>query len=119
MGALLHGKTLYNASGVAADVTTLPGVLLDYLADGYFAAELIFTNNSGTSPTLDVKIQHRSGGTDTWKDFITFTQATTGSGTEMVHAVHTTMHILPQVRAYINLGGTSPNYDVKVSAWYA
>lgn len=82
---------------------------------------LVYTNNSGATPTLDAKIQHSPDGV-VWKDLLTFTQATTGSGSEDVHITPTTLGgtvIFPQLRAVSTLGGTNPNYDIDVRFYAA
>jgi hypothetical protein len=66
---------------------------------------------TGTSPTLDVKIQHSADGT-TWVDLLTFTQLTSGSAnsSEVKFASSATDYLkplLPFVRATKTVGGSS------------
>src|SRR5689334_5902824 len=46
------------------------------------AAQIVVSAASGTSPTLDAKIQHSIDGGTTWFDLITFAQKTT-TGNEL------------------------------------
>ena len=84
---------------------------------GYtFMARLTGTNNSGTTPTLDVKLQHSPDCT-TWKDLTggVFTQQTTGGPTTQDLAILTTVtYVYGCIRAVTTLGGTTPNYNVNV-----
>lgn len=79
---------------------------------------LVATNNSGTSPTLDVVIQHSpdcDGADHLWKDLITFSQVTTGSNNvEDVTPDEATLLPFACMRAKATLGGSSPDYDVEV-----
>lgn len=83
--------------------------------------QLVWTNNGGTLPTLDAKIQHSADGT-VWKDLLTFTQATTGDGSEHVHVTEATLGgtvILPLLRSVSTIAGTNPDYDVEVKFFAA
>lgn len=73
-------------------------------------AEVIVTAKSGTSPTLDVKIQ---GSTDnsTWVDVVVFKQiSAVGTYRRKVLAPYRYW------REYHTLGGTSPSFSTKI-AW--
>lgn len=74
------------------------------------AGHLHVTAKSGTSPTLDVKIQH-STNNSTWVDLITFTQKT-AIGAERIEVTGT---INRYARAIRTIGGTSPSFTAAVS----
>ena len=84
-------------------------------------AQLVVTAHAGTSPTLDVKIQHSIDGGTTWFDLITFTQVTTTDGNQYkVYAdvEGTTAQMFGDaLRAVIDVGGTSPSYTLSVSVY--
>jgi hypothetical protein len=63
---------------------------------------------SGTSPTLDVKIQESDDGS-TWRDFIVFKQIT-GKGVSYVTGKSDARYR----RAVFTVGGTSPNFTVSL-----
>lgn len=81
------------------------------------------TNNSGSTPTLDVKIQHCRSATDTatcTDTPISFTQCTTGAcyggdSVENKDVSETLVHFHPFVRVVATVGGTSsPSYELIV-----
>lgn len=78
------------------------------------AGRLTATNNSGTTPTLDAKIQYSPDGGTTWFDEIAFTQVTTGTSNQVVHVDTTVTRQYYQVRSVVTLAGTSPNYNFTV-----
>ena len=61
---------------------------------------------SGTSPTCDVKIQGSNDNGSNWSDIVSFTQVTTSASKQYKRA------LVPykQVRAVVDVGGTSPSY---------
>lgn len=80
-------------------------------ADGA-AAYLQVTAASGTTPTLDVKVQHSSDGS-TYADLITFTQVTAANAYERVAVTGTVNRYL---RVEFTIGGTSPDFTFHVAA---
>jgi hypothetical protein len=65
---------------------------------------------SGSSPTLDITIQHSSDGTN-WVNLIAFTQLVSGSASTTTHrfaaaATDYLIPLLPYVRASYTIGGT-------------
>jgi hypothetical protein len=76
------------------------------------AAYLQVTAASGTTPTLDVKVQHSSDGT-TYADLLTFTQVTAANAYERVATTGTVNRYL---RVEFTIGGTSPDFTFHVAA---
>lgn len=74
------------------------------------AGHLHVTARSGTSPTLDVKIQH-STDNSVWVDLITFAQKT-AIGAERVEVTGTVNRYLRAIRT---IGGTSPSFTAAVA----
>lgn len=86
-----------------------------------FAAELVVTAASGTTPTLDVTLQHSMDGGTTWFTMATFTQKTaTGSELKSEAEVEAaTAEVYGDcLRAIWTIGGTTPSFTfyVKVTA---
>lgn len=73
-------------------------------------AHLHVTSVSGTSPTLDVKVQESSDGS-TWADLATFGQQTS-AGSERVEVSGT---VERHLRAMWTVGGTSPEFEFAVA----
>lgn len=103
--------TLYSVAGVTATANgssfTLPAWAKAC------NARLHAVKNSGTTPTLDVKVQHSPDGS-VWFDELTFTQVTTGTSDQIQHLNTASSRQLPFVRAALTLGGTTPNFDAAV-----
>ena len=76
------------------------------------SAYLHVTAASGTTPTLDVKVQH-SADNSTWADLATFTQVTSANGYERIAATGT---VNRYIRAQFTLGGTSPDFTFHLAA---
>jgi hypothetical protein len=74
-------------------------------------------NVSGTTPTLDVKIETSPDGTN-WYQIGTFTQVTTVASKQVLTlgSGFTTQGFGNQIRANYTAGGTSPNYTVGITA---
>lgn len=89
-----------------------------------FTAIATASNNSGTSPTLDLKIQTcETATTTTCADTpMVFSQCTTGScystGSERIDINQTSVNVFPFFRVVSTLAGTSPNYNVVVKICY-
>jgi hypothetical protein len=77
------------------------------------AARLHAVNNSGTTPTLDAKVQF-SPDNSTWFDELSFTQVATGTSDQLVHIDTTVTWQYIYVRSVTTLAGTTPNYDFTV-----
>jgi len=71
---------------------------------------LYVPSQSGTTPTLDVKIQESDSAGSGFTDVPggAFAQIGAATGTYEIH-IHWTKRYL---RAYITLGGTTPNYGI-------
>lgn len=61
---------------------------------------------SGTSPTLNVKVQGSDDGGSNWTDIKSFTQVTTTAGVQYIRILCP----FKQIRAVATKGGTSPSY---------
>lgn len=74
-------------------------------------------NVSGTTPTLDVKIETSPDGTN-WYQVAAFTQVTTVASKQVITlgAGFTTQGFGNQIRANMTTGGTTPNYTVGITA---
>lgn len=72
---------------------------------------------SGTTPTADIRIEH-SPDKKNWKTLESFTQVTTSDGIQTFHIPNETTHIQRCLRAVVDLGGTSPVYNILVRAHY-
>ena len=110
--------TIYDETAVTADGNG-DGVSISPSWSGSgqtLILRLSATNNSGTTPTLDVDVQH-SPDCSTWATLAGFTQVTTGSASEDIHITSMTSGVFPCLRAVIDVGGTSPNYDINVAAY--
>lgn len=73
-------------------------------------AHLHVTAVSGSSPTLDVTVQHSSDGS-TWADLITFDQATTTDSQRKTVTGTVDQHL----RVTWTIGGTDPSFDFAVT----
>lgn len=81
------------------------------------AVTLDVTAASGTSPTLDVKLQGKDPASGEWFDIATFTQAT-GVTTETVWVGGgaDTEFLTRTFRVSYTIGGTSPSFTFSVGA---
>lgn len=80
---------------------------------GEFVAVLVADAVSGTTPTLNVRLQTSPDGGTTWVDIpsAAFTQVTTTDSNQVL--VVSNAGIL--VRAVFDVGGTTPNYNVSLT----
>lgn len=142
LSVILLASSLFEAALVNADVltrtmtlisatnrtTTVTGTIsslaavTDYRGVGGIACRAVASNDSGTSPTLDIVVQTCKDETAASCDTIcTFTQCTTGScwsDSSATIDLGTTVNVYPYVRAVATLGGTSPQYDILVELVY-
>lgn len=111
-------KTLYSNASFTSTANG-SSVCLPRLSDD-FVFYLKAINGAGSSPTLDVKVQH-SDDESNWVDLdgMSFTQATSGTSTQFKQLNSAAVHVLRCVRVVATIGGTSsPSYDVTVKAHY-
>lgn len=80
---------------------------------GYLKA----TNNGGTLPTLDAKIQY-SPDCINWFDLGTFTQVTTVASLQNFHYTSATTGMFRCVRGVATLAGTNPDYDIDIKLYH-
>lgn len=120
--------TLMSESGQTASTTGSVTGLLDFdlsqVEAQSFTGIATGTNNSGTTPTMDVVIQtcetlSASSCADTP---IAFTQCTTGScyggDGERIDLNRDAVNVFPYFRAKTTLAGTNPNYNITVRLCY-
>lgn len=86
-----------------------------------FLCELSVTAASGTTPTLDVTVQHSIDGGSTWFTLVAFTQKTTTGNelkTESEVEAATAEVYGDCIRAIWTVGGTTPSFTftVKITA---
>lgn len=88
--------------------------------DGYKNADAVIlqavvTAQSGTTPTLDIKLQDSFDSGTTWQDTgIAIPQITTTTGTFQVRS---TLPLAPLVRAVCTIGGTTPSYTFALTIY--
>lgn len=115
--ALRHCTTLLSSTNRTTDET---GSIIQFQPQNVKALSAIATasNDSGTTPTLDLKIQSCRTKTGTCVDWVSFSQCTTGScygdGIEIVDINRDTVNWFPYFRVVSDLAGTSPQYDYTV-----
>lgn len=83
-------------------------------------AQIVVTAASGTTPTLDAKIQHSIDGGTTWFDLITFTQKTAAATEFKAYAevLGTTGQIWgDMLRVSYTIGGTTPSFTFSVDVF--
>jgi hypothetical protein len=83
-------------------------------------AQIVVTAASGTTPTLDAKIQHSIDGGTTWFDLITFTQKTAVSSEFKAYAevFGTTGQVWgDMLRVSYTIGGTTPSFTFSVDVY--
>jgi hypothetical protein len=105
---------------------TTNGLAVDAAAVGgnSLSARLSVGAVSGTSPTLNVKIQASPDGSGSWVDITgaTFTQVTTANQAQTIRfqlppAASTTAPAYRYVRAVATIGGTSPSFALSVAVF--
>lgn len=103
-GVSLHAHTSETGTGTEASVDNVSS------SSNGGVASLHVTSVSGTSPTLDVTVQH-SPDDSTWADLVSFTQATAQTS-ERVTVSGT---VDRYVRESHTVGGTSPSFTYAVA----
>jgi hypothetical protein len=115
---------VYKAAGVTtsgnSSIVPFPPLDSEAKKATTFTGVIVATNNSGTTPTLDVTLQSCKDTTTAscLNTPITFTQCTTGTCREYIDLSTDLVNVFPQFRAVRTLGGTSPNYDITVELCY-
>lgn len=116
-----QGKSETLAASAARTATGTGSAVCGFGRFEKFAAELVVSAASGTTPTLDVTIQHSIDGGTTWFTLMTFTQKTsTGSELKSEAEVEAaTAEVYGDcIRAIWTIGGTTPSFTfyVKITA---
>ena len=111
-GPLLHplGAETATANGASVDLTSAAQGSSTATRPSGAVGHLHVTAASGTTPTLDVIIQHSTDNA-TWVDLITFTQVT-AAGKERIEVTGT---VNRYVRAIYTIGGTGPSFTFAVA----
>ena len=99
---------LYDSTAaVTADANGTPLFRTWLKSSGLVACLTVTGTISGTSPTLDVKIQGTNDNGSNWTDIVSFPQKTgTGAYKKYVRF----MAPYDQIRAVVDVSGTSPSY---------
>lgn len=99
-----------------AATTTVNGSSVDTL--GYNSAAVILEVGavSGTSPTLDVKIQESDNGSTGWADVsgATFTQVTASNNSQILRVEGLGTSRKRYLRSVATIAGTSPSFTLAV-----
>lgn len=107
----LRGKAVTPQASVTQTATTTGAAVA---VDGATARlELAVTAHAGTTPTLDVKLQHSKDGSTAWTDVTggAFAQVTTTNG--VTRKVFTGLDRF--IRVVATIAGTTPSYTYSVS----
>ena len=90
-----------DANGTAFDVLWMPHTPVVFCLS-------VGGTISGTSPTLDIKIQGTNDNGSNWSDIVSFTQVTTSASKQYKRVLTP----YKQIRGVIDVGGTTPSYGI-------
>jgi hypothetical protein len=110
--AVLHASAARTATGTGTAVC-------GFARYEKFIFELVVSAASGTTPTLDVVVQHSIDGGTTWHTLVAFTQKTTTGNelkTEAEVEAGTAEAYGDCFRVSYTIGGTTPSFTFKVTA---
>lgn len=115
------GKTATLHASAARTATGTGSAVCGFERYEKFTAQLVVSAASGTTPTLDVVIQHSIDGGTTWFTLMTFTQKTTTGNelkTESEVEAATAEVYGDCFRVSYTIGGTTPSFtfEVKITA---
>jgi hypothetical protein len=102
--------SLLHPIAVTADTNHTGVTIEEYENDGMVAVDLGAV--TGTTPTLDLKIQVSKDGGTTWEDALTFAQVTSGN---KVAAGYVQLNHVTHVRAVSDVGGTTPSFTMSIA----
>lgn len=88
---------------------------IDCLDYKEIAVHLNVTNVSGSSPTLDVVLEH-STDDENWETLYTFSQVTAVASAQIYIPNDTQFGFMRYVRAACTIGGSSPNFTLSIIA---
>lgn len=108
-------KALFSLRPQAATATT-NGSAVDTFGYNSAAVTLEVGAVSGTSPTLDVKIQESADGSTGWADVsgATFTQVTAANNSQIIRVEGLGTSRKRYLRAVATIAGTSPSFTLAV-----
>ncbi len=104
-------------TGVAPRTATATGNSRSFYEPGAFSKAVFLLDvsaASGTTPTLDVKVQGWNPMSEKWHDVVTFAQQTAATGT--VIAAQTANLDFQAYRALWTVGGTTPSFTFTLAA---
>lgn len=99
-------------------------VAQDYVSDTYRVRELhhkfvgvVKTENTDNNTKVNAKIQHSFNGTD-WFDLIDFGTINGSDTSRIVYLSESNIHVLPYLRGYITMSGSTVLSDVTLHLFY-
>lgn len=101
--------TLLHPQEVTADTNHTAVEIEEQEIDGMVVADLGAV--TGTTPTLDLKVQTSKDGGTTWDDALVFDQVTAG---DKVAAGKLHLNLVTHVRAVSDVGGTTPSFTMSI-----
>lgn len=112
-GPALFGQSLDDYATITADAN---GAAIDggAASSNGGVAHLHVTAVDGTTPTLDVTIEHSVNGSTGWNTLVTFAQVTTSPAAERV-AVAAGTTVRRYLRVVYDVDGTTPSYNLAVA----
>ena len=111
------GVSVLSLFDPAAHTATVNGSAVDILDyEGHAAAILQSAAGTGTTPTLDVKLQDSADGSTDWQDVsgAAFTQVTDAAAAAEVIKFNAS-DVRRYVRAVATIGGSTPSFTCAVS----
>ena len=111
------GVSVLSLFDPAARTATVNGSAVDILDyEGFAAAILQSAAGTGTTPTLDVKLQDSADGSTGWADITgaAFTQVTNATASRQIVKFNASA-VSRYIRAVATVGGTTPSFTCAVS----
>lgn len=111
------GKTSTLHASAARTATGVGSAVCGFERYEKFTCQLVVSAASGTSPTLDVVVQHSIDGGTTWFTLLTFTQKTAAGNelkTESEVDAATAEVYGDCLRVSYTIGGTTPSFTFSV-----
>ncbi len=108
-GPLVRGLSLHNLTAETASTT---GTTVDQSSSGAFGGggHMHVTSSSGTSPTLDVTVEHATSSGGSYSTFLTFAQSTGRTAERIVSG----SSLNRWVKIVATIGGSDPSFTFQV-----